>query len=375
MSNITVRNVHKSFGKAAIIRDMNLDIAAGEFMVLLGPSGCGKSTLLRMIAGLEAITQGEIAIGGTIVNQFEPRERGCAMVFQNYALYPHMTVAENIGYALKVAGLKKSDREMKVGKVAETLGLSELLSRKPAQLSGGQRQRVAMGRAMIREPKIFLYDEPLSNLDARLRVAMRVEIRKLHQRLGTTTLFVTHDQVEAMTLADRIVVMKEGHIEQVGKPAEIYARPASTYVAGFVGSPGMNLMQVTVDPAAGQVKLLDGQLLDYDSWRWPRLVAGDIILGFRAEAVEQLKRGRSLRAEYQFVEELGAARLLHATIGKSSVIALSNDYQRFSPGEHINFHVEPSALHFFDANSGRRIGDEILEYPSLPKQRVGAMTV
>jgi sn-glycerol 3-phosphate transport system ATP-binding protein len=375
MSDISVRNVHKSFGKAAIIRDMNLDIAAGEFMVLLGPSGCGKSTLLRMIAGLEAITQGEIAIGGTVVNQLEPRERGCAMVFQNYALYPHMTVAENIGYALKVAGLKKSDREIKVGKVAKTLGLSELLGRKPAQLSGGQRQRVAMGRAMIREPKIFLYDEPLSNLDARLRVAMRVEIRKLHQRLETTTLFVTHDQVEAMTLADRIVVMKEGHIEQVGKPAEIYTRPASTYVAGFVGSPGMNLMQVTVDPAAGQVKLSDGQLLDYDSWRWPSLVAGDIVLGFRAEAVEQLKRGRSLRAEYQFAEELGAAQLLHATIGESSIIALSDDYLRLSPGEHINFHVEPLALHFFDANSGRRMGEEILEYPSIPKQRVGAMTV
>ena len=231
MAEIALRGVRKSYGKTEVVHGVSLDIAHGELVVILGPSGCGKSTLLRMVAGLEAITAGEIAIGGKVVNKLEPRERGCAMVFQNYALYPHMSVADNIGYALKIAGLAKAARLEKVRKVAALLGLTEFLDRKPGQLSGGQRQRVAMGRAMIREPKVFLYDEPLSNLDARLRVAMRIEIRKLHQRLGTTTLFVTHDQIEAMTLADRIVVMRSGRVEQVGTPDAIYResppRPSS----------------------------------------------------------------------------------------------------------------------------------------------------
>ena len=218
MSNISIKQVRKSYAKNEVLHGVDLEINASEFVVILGPSGCGKSTLLRMVAGLESITSGEVSIGGTVVNKLEPRERGCAMVFQNYALYPHMTVADNIGYALKILGTPKLERLAKIQKVAETLNIADLLKRKPGQLSGGQRQRVAMGRAMIREPKIFLYDEPLSNLDAKLRVAMRLEIRKLQQRLGTTTLFVTHDQVEAMTLADRIVVMNKGTIEQVGTP-------------------------------------------------------------------------------------------------------------------------------------------------------------
>ena len=253
MAEIALRGVRKSYGKTEVVHGVNLDIAHGELVVILGPSGCGKSTLLRMVAGLEAITAGEIAIGGKVVNKLEPRERGCAMVFQNYALYPHMSVADNIGYALKIAGLAKAARLEKVRKVAALLGLTEFLDRKPGQLSGGQRQRVAMGRAMIREPKVFLYDEPLSNLDARLRVAMRVEIRKLHQRLGTTTLFVTHDQIEAMTLADRIVVMNKGVVEQVGTPGDVYNRPETTYVAGFIGTPGLNLISGTVDSAKGVV--------------------------------------------------------------------------------------------------------------------------
>src|SRR5215468_9434061 len=221
MAEVAIRGVSKSYGKVPTVHSVDLTIANGEFIVILGPSGCGKSTLLRMIAGLEEITGGEIAIDGTVVNRLEPRERGCAMVFQNYALYPHMSVAENIGYALKVAGVGRAERAARVTKVAETLGLTPLLDRKPGALSGGQRQRVAMGRAMIREPKVFLFDEPLSNLDAKLRVQMRIEIKRLHRRLKATSIFVTHDQIEAMTLADRLVVMNGGHIEQVGSPADV----------------------------------------------------------------------------------------------------------------------------------------------------------
>ncbi|MFZ4533794.1 MAG: sn-glycerol-3-phosphate ABC transporter ATP-binding protein UgpC, partial [Alsobacter sp.] len=243
MSTISIKGVHKNYGRNPVVKGVDLEIATGEFMVVLGPSGCGKSTLLRMIAGLEAITAGDIAIGGRIVNQLEPRERGCAMVFQNYALYPHMTVAENIGYALKVSGLGKAERRERVAAIAKTVGLEDFLERRPGELSGGQRQRVAMGRAMIREPQVFLFDEPLSNLDAKLRVQMRIEIRKLHNRLKTTSVFVTHDQVEAMTLADRLVVMNAGRIEQIGTPEEVYRAPATRFVAGFIGSPAMNLVE------------------------------------------------------------------------------------------------------------------------------------
>ena len=242
MSEIAIRGVRKSYGKIETVHGIDLAFGSGEFVVILGPSGCGKSTLLRMIAGLESISAGEIAIGGRVVNRLEPRERGCAMVFQNYALYPHMTVAENIGYALKVAGVPKAERLRRIAEVSRSTGLEHLLDRRPGQLSGGQRQRVAMGRAIIREPKVFLFDEPLSNLDATLRVQMRIEIRRLHDRQGVTSVFVTHDQVEAMTLADRLVVLNAGRVEQVGTSAEIYRRPASRFVAGFVGSPPMNLL-------------------------------------------------------------------------------------------------------------------------------------
>src|SRR5437764_1602218 len=242
MAEVSIRGVRKSYGRTEVIREVNLEVANGEFVVVLGPSGCGKSTLLRLIAGLEEITEGEIAIAGRVVNRLEPRERGCAMVFQNYALYPHMTVADNIGYALKVASVPKPERVARIAKVAETLGLVEFLERKPSALSGGQRQRVAMGRAIIREPSVFLFDEPLSNLDAKLRGQMRVEIRRLHRRLKATSIFVTHDQVEAMTLADRLVVMNLGRVEQVGPPEEVYRRPASRFVAGFIGSPPMNFV-------------------------------------------------------------------------------------------------------------------------------------
>ncbi len=358
MSNISIRKVRKAYAKNEVVHGVDLEIAQGEFVVILGPSGCGKSTLLRMVAGLETITSGEIAIGGRVVNTLEPRERGCAMVFQNYALYPHMTVAENIGYSLRVAGLAKAERKAKVLAVAQSLNITEFLDRKPGQLSGGQRQRVAMGRAMIREPQVFLYDEPLSNLDAKLRVAMRIEIRRLQQRLGTTTLFVTHDQVEAMTLADRIVVMNKGTIEQVGTPREIYATPASTYVAGFIGAPGMNMLQGVVDPAKAVVTLGDGQLIPYDPQRWPDLKGGEVTLGFRAEAAHVRPSPGGIAATLQFSEELGASHLLHFDLNGNSIIIAQQGDHIASPGENKTIWIEPKAVQFFDAVTGRRRGYE-----------------
>jgi sn-glycerol 3-phosphate transport system ATP-binding protein len=356
MAGIVLRDVRKTYGRTEVVHGVNLDIAHGELVVILGPSGCGKSTLLRMVAGLEGITAGEIAIGGMVVNRLEPRERGCAMVFQNYALYPHMTVAENIGYSLKIAGLSKAQRKEKVASVAGSLGLTEFLDRKPGQLSGGQRQRVAMGRAMIREPKVFLYDEPLSNLDARLRVAMRVEIRKLHQRLGTTTLFVTHDQVEAMTLADRIVIMNKGVVEQVGTPAEVYGWPATTYVAGFLGSPGLNLIEGIAHPDKGTVRFADGQHLAYDRNRWPEVGHGPVIAGFRAETV-QFGAG-NLTAGIEFTEELGAAKLVHASFGGQMLVAHVTARQDLHAGSPFSFSVDQADVHLFDTDTGGRLVED-----------------
>ena len=370
MSEITLRSIRKSYGKNEVVHGVDLDIATGEFAVILGPSGCGKSTLLRMVAGLEAITAGEIEIGGRIVNQLEPRERGCAMVFQNYALYPHMTVGKNIGYSLKIAGIKREERDRRVRNVARMLGLEEFLDRRPAQLSGGQRQRVAMGRAMIREPKVFLYDEPLSNLDARLRVAMRVEIRKLHQRLATTTLFVTHDQVEAMTLADRIVVMNKGKVEQVGTPARIYQKPQTTYVAGFIGTPGMNLIDVTADPDKGVLTLPDGQQLAYDRARWPDAGYGPVTAGFRAETVRLEPAG--LSGKFDFAEELGSAKLVHGIFAGKPLIAHVAGERAFAAGEPLSFAVDAADIHLFDIDTGRRLGEHVAETP-LPARQAAAM--
>jgi sn-glycerol 3-phosphate transport system ATP-binding protein len=359
MSNISIRKIRKTYGKNEVVHGVDLEVAAGEFVVLLGPSGCGKSTLLRMVAGLEAITSGEIAIGDKVVNKLEPRERGCAMVFQNYALYPHMSVAENIGYALKIARVPKAEREAKIRAVAETLNIADFLNRKPGQLSGGQRQRVAMGRAMIREPKIFLYDEPLSNLDAKLRVAMRLEIRKLQQRLGTTTLFVTHDQVEAMTLADRIVVMNKGTIEQVGTPLEIYARPASTYVAGFIGSPSLNMIKGILNPNTATITLNDGQALHYDLKRWPNLHADEIIAGFRAEAVSLRTSSKGLTINPQFVEELGASRQLHCELAGEQIIVTSQSDHDVKAGIPLQITIEPEHIQLFDIRTGVRVETEV----------------
>ncbi len=331
MAEILIRKVFKRYGKIETVHGIDLAIADGEFVVILGPSGCGKSTLLRMIAGLEEISDGEISIGGIVVNKLEPRERGCAMVFQNYALYPHMTVAENIGYGLKVAGVPKVERARRVAQVAETLGLTEYLDRRPAALSGGQRQRVAMGRAMIREPKVFLFDEPLSNLDAKLRGQMRIEIRRLHQRLGATSVFVTHDQVEAMTLADKLVVLNKGRVEQVGTPAEVYRRPASLFVAGFLGSPPMNFL--------------------------PGAMFGDpaVTVGIRPEDARLGDGPGAFDFAVELVEELGSGRLVHGRLGDhDAVLAVPADVEAPALGPQ-RVTIPRTALHVFDAQTGMRV--------------------
>src|ERR1700754_1371474 len=283
MAEVAIRGVHKSYNKVPTVHGIDLTIGNGEFVVLLGPSGCGKSTLLRMIAGLEEITSGEIAIDGRVVNRLEPRERGCAMVFQNYALYPHMTVAENIGYALKVAGVRKTERQARVKAVAESLGLAEFLDRRPGTLPGGQRQRVAIGRAMIRSPKVFLFDEPLSNLDAKLRAQMRIEIRRLHAQMPTTSVFVTHDQVEAMTLGDRVVVMRDGRVQQVGTPLTVYARPVNRFVAGFIGAPAMNFVEVTVGDGKVSAPDFDLAVSEPSCAALQRYRGRKVVLGMRPE--------------------------------------------------------------------------------------------
>ncbi len=355
MADISIRAVRKSYGKTAVVHGVDLDIRHGEFVVILGPSGCGKSTLLRMIAGLEDITAGEIRIGGERVNEREPRERGCAMVFQNYALYPHMTVADNIGYALKVAGLPKADRSARVQEVARTVGLGDFLDRKPGQLSGGQRQRVAMARAMIREPKVFLFDEPLSNLDAKLRVQMRIEIRRLHRRLSVTSVFVTHDQIEAMTLADRLVVMNAGMIEQVGAPAEVYRRPNSRFVAGFLGSPAMNFLSGVLRED-GALQLSSGAVLlpPTPAWRGPRR---DVAIGVRPEhaAIASGATRPTLPITLEFVEELGVGRLGHGLLDGVDFAVLLPSESTTRQGDTVHLAFVPEMLHLFDPVSGTRI--------------------
>ena len=327
MADISIRKVRKSYGKQEVVHGVDLDVADGAFVVILGPSGCGKSTLLRMIAGLEEISQGEIRISDRVVNELEPRERGCAMVFQNYALYPHMTVAENIGYALKVAGMARAERREKVAAVARTVGLQEFLDRKPGQLSGGQRQRVAMARAMIREPEVFLFDEPLSNLDAALRVNMRVEIMQLHQQLDATMVYVTHDQVEAMTMADRIVVLNKGIIEQVGSPLDLYNKPNSVFVAGFIGSPKMNLISgaVAVKHTAATI-------------------------GIRPEHIALLGTGGDVQGTIVLTEHLGSDSFLHVDAGEAGrlTVRAPGDYLG-KPGQAVSLGFDKARIHRFDS--------------------------
>ncbi len=351
MATITLSNIHKRYEDNVIIKGLDLTIREGEFVALVGPSGCGKSTLLRMIAGLESISDGEIALDGEVINDISPQARNIAMVFQNYALYPHMSVADNLGFSLKMQGVKKALIDERVAQVAVTLGLSALLKRKPGQLSGGQRQRVAMGRAILRNPRVFLFDEPLSNLDAKLRVEMRTEIKALHQRLNATMVYVTHDQVEAMTMADRIVVLKDGVIEQVGTPLELYDRPRNAFVAGFIGSPSMNLLSGRVDRES--VVTDDGLRLPLINV--PAEIQGRRVLyGVRPEHFAQVAQG-GVAAEVNVVEPTGAETQIALNIGKQKAIAVFRDRVQTSPGSALQLLPDVRQAHLFDEQSGARI--------------------
>jgi sn-glycerol 3-phosphate transport system ATP-binding protein len=353
MGSITLRRVEKSYGSGPkankVIHGVDAEIADGEFIVIVGPSGCGKSTLLRMVAGLEEITGGEVCIGNRVVNRLEPAERDIAMVFQNYALYPHMSVYDNMAYGLKIAKLPKAEIEVRVQKAAKILELGALLERKPRQLSGGQRQRVAMGRAIVRQPQVFLFDEPLSNLDAKLRAQTRLEIQKLHRELGVTSLFVTHDQVEAMTLGQRLIVMNGGRIEQIGTPEAVYGRPASTFVAGFIGSPPMNLISGHADGS----RFTSGSSTLALPEAAPR--GGQVTLGLRPEHV-QLDQAGAWSLNVDMVEMLGAERLVHGRLGDSMfTLRIDATLKAPQPGQTLGLRVPREHLHWFDADTGKRL--------------------
>ncbi|MDC8770587.1 sn-glycerol-3-phosphate import ATP-binding protein UgpC [Roseateles albus] len=357
MASISLRNVVKRYGHGPkanqVIHGVNAEIRDGEFVVIVGPSGCGKSTLLRMVAGLEEISGGEIAIGERVVNNIEPAERDIAMVFQNYALYPHMTVFENMAYGLKIKKVPEAEIKARVDKAAKILELGGLLDRTPRQLSGGQRQRVAMGRAIVRKPQVFLFDEPLSNLDAKLRAHTRLEIQKLHRELGVTSLFVTHDQVEAMTLAQRMIVMNGGHMEQIGTPEEVYARPASTFVAGFIGSPPMNLLK---GQAQGLTFKVGGITLDLPEAA-PR--DGELILGLRPEHLDHWQHEQGWPFEVEMIEMLGAERLIYGRLG-SELFTLRIDGTQTppAPGSTLKLALSDKHLHWFDPKTTRRVEEK-----------------
>jgi multiple sugar transport system ATP-binding protein len=353
MASVAIRDVRKAFGAIEVIHGVDVLIADGEFVVLVGPSGCGKSTLLRMIAGLENITSGEIRIGERVVNKVPPKARDIAMVFQNYALYPHMTVAANMGFSLMLRGAPKAEIEGRVKRAADILGLGPLLGRYPRQLSGGQRQRVAMGRAIVRDPQVFLFDEPLSNLDAKLRVAMRIEIKELHQRLKTTTVYVTHDQIEAMTLADRIVVMHDGVVEQIGAPLELYDRPHNLFVAGFIGSPAMNFLNGTIR-ANGNAEFVGASGVRLPLIAAPPASDGrPVVYGIRPEHFVIADDGAE--AQVQVVEPTGAEMQIAARFGSDEIIAVFRERLSFKPGDKIRLKPDPRLAHVFDAPSGKRL--------------------
>jgi multiple sugar transport system ATP-binding protein len=355
MASVGIRDVRKAFGATEVIHGVNISISDGEFVVLVGPSGCGKSTLLRMIAGLENITAGEISIGNRVVNNAPPKERDIAMVFQNYALYPHMTVAANMGFSLKLRNAPKEEIEAGIKRAAEILGLTPLLDRYPRQLSGGQRQRVAMGRAIVRNPQVFLFDEPLSNLDAKLRVQMRAEIKELHQRLKTTTVYVTHDQIEAMTMADKIVVMHDGIVEQIGDPLELYDRPNNLFVAGFIGSPAMNCLTGTLRlngkaefEGPGGVRLPVSSAPSGSDGR-------PAVYGIRPEHFVIADDGAE--AEVQIIEPTGSETQVIAKLGGKEIIAVFRERHQFRPGDKIRLKPDPHLVHLFDEATGQRLID------------------
>ncbi|HET7911159.1 MAG TPA: sn-glycerol-3-phosphate ABC transporter ATP-binding protein UgpC [Pseudolabrys sp.] len=353
MASVAIRDVRKAFGATSVIHGVDISIGDGEFVVLVGPSGCGKSTLLRMIAGLENITAGEIRIGERVVNQVPPKERDVAMVFQNYALYPHMTVADNMAFSMKLRGAPKSEIDERVNRAAVILGLSQLLHRYPRQLSGGQRQRVAMGRAIVRDPQVFLFDEPLSNLDAKLRVQMRTEIKELHQRLKTTTIYVTHDQIEAMTMADKIVVMHDGLVEQMGAPLDLYDRPDNLFVAGFIGSPAMNMLNGRIR-ANGSAVFEGPEGVKFMLGAAPPGSDGrPAVFGVRPEHFALADDGAE--AEVQVVEPTGSELQVVARLGGNDIIAVFRERHQFKPGDKIRLKPDPRLVHLFDEQSGKRM--------------------
>jgi len=350
MATVEIRDVRKAFGATRVIHGVSIDIQDGEFVILVGPSGCGKSTLLRMIAGLENITAGEIRIGARVVNNVPPKERDIAMVFQNYALYPHMSVADNMAFSLKLKRAPKTEIAAKVNRAAAILGLEKLLDRYPRQLSGGQRQRVAMGRAIVRDPQVFLFDEPLSNLDAKLRVQMRTEIKALHQRLTTTTVYVTHDQIEAMTMADKIVVMHDGIVEQLGAPLELYDRPANLFVAGFIGSPAMNFVTGRLQGGGfvsdGGLHLPVGSVPASSDGR-------PVVYGIRPEHFQLTSTG--VPVEVVVVEPTGSETQVVVKSGGQEMICVFRERVTAGPGETINVQPNPSLVHLFEQDTGRRL--------------------
>jgi multiple sugar transport system ATP-binding protein len=355
MASVAIRDVKKAFGATSVIHGVDISIRDGEFVVLVGPSGCGKSTLLRMIAGLENITAGEIRIGDRVVNNVPPKERDVAMVFQNYALYPHMTVAANMAFSMKLRGAPQSEIDERVNRAAAILGLSQLLGRYPRQLSGGQRQRVAMGRAIVRDPQVFLFDEPLSNLDAKLRVQMRTEIKELHQRLKTTTIYVTHDQIEAMTMADKIVVMHEGRVEQIGAPLDLYDRPDNLFVAGFIGSPAMNMIK-------GRIRVNGTASFEGPAGVTFSLAAAGsgndgrpAVYGVRPEHFSLSDDGAE--AEVQVIEPTGSELQVVAKLGGEDIIAVFRERHQFKPGEKIRLKPDPRLVHLFDETTGKRLSN------------------
>ncbi|NLD68975.1 MAG: sn-glycerol-3-phosphate ABC transporter ATP-binding protein UgpC [Limnobacter sp.] len=351
MASVSIERVRKSYGQTQVIHGVDISIDDGEFCVLVGPSGCGKSTLLRMIAGLEEITAGDIRIGERVVNKVQPKERDVAMVFQNYALYPHMKVRDNMGFSLKLARRPKAEIDQRVDEAAGILGLSPYLDRYPRQLSGGQRQRVAMGRAIVRKPQVFLFDEPLSNLDAKLRVQMRSEIKELHQRLRTTSVYVTHDQIEAMTMADKIVVMHDGIVEQLGAPLELYDRPANIFVATFIGSPAMNMLDGAIDADRTGVVIEDGTRLPVacESGQPGQPVK----IGIRPEHLTI--DGTGIPAEVVVVEPTGADTQVIARCAGGSISAIFRERHDFAPGQRIALVPMPGLIHVFDAATGKRL--------------------
>ncbi|MEJ8856815.1 sn-glycerol-3-phosphate ABC transporter ATP-binding protein UgpC [Variovorax robiniae] len=350
MAEVLLSSVQKRFGSVNVIHGLDLHIPDGEFVALVGPSGCGKSTLLRMIAGLENVTQGSIRIGGRDVTDLDPKDRDIAMVFQNYALYPHMTVAVNMGFSLEHRGRPKAEIAERVRWAAEILGLSQLLDRYPRQLSGGQRQRVAMGRAIVRDPQVFLFDEPLSNLDAKLRILMRGEIKGLHQRLKTTTVYVTHDQVEAMTMADRIVVLNAGRVEQVGTPLELFDRPANQFVAGFIGSPAMNFIPGRCTAQGFETQ---GALLPLDAGAIAAHAGRGATCGIRPEHFELCAAGEGAAAQVSVVEPLGSDTQLSLRLGDAQVIALFHERLDVVPGDVVHLRPKAGMVHLFDADGLR----------------------